>query len=58
MARPERSAKLNATIANVNFSWLISGFLTSIQAIVTNSLLVTAYVGFMFIVSTFVQSKI
>ena len=55
---PERSEKLNAILAGVDLTKWLPQLLASTQFVVTNTLLVIAYVGFMFAESTFVESKI
>lgn len=54
----ERSAKLNEIFASVDLGKLLPRLLSSTQSVATNLLLVIAYVGFMFVESAFVQSKI
>jgi predicted PurR-regulated permease PerM len=55
---PERSAKLKGMISEIDLTRRVPGLLSSTQSIVTNTLLIIAYVGFLFAESGFVRRKI
>jgi predicted PurR-regulated permease PerM len=55
---PERSAKLKQMMAEIDLTRQVPGLLSSTQSIVTNTLLIIAYVGFLFAESGFVRQKI
>jgi predicted PurR-regulated permease PerM len=55
---PERSAKLKAVVAQIDLTRQIPGLISSTQSIVTNLLLILAYVAFLFAETGYVGRKI
>lgn len=55
---PERSAKVSQMLADIDLTRRIPGFLATSQSLIVTTLLILAYIGFLFAERGFVQQKI